>query len=367
MVLASWFHSLDPTVFSLGGGFAVRWYGLSYLAGFIIAWLVMMALAKRGKIAIPPHRVSDALMWLILGTLIGGRLGYALVYDRSLLTGFSNDFPFWRLLAINHGGMASHGGIIGCIVAAWRISLGWRPTDMPNSPQREGKSSFAHIIDVVALISPFGLGLGRIANFINGELLGKVVTPPGQPGPAWAVQFPQELSGWLDRGLRDTNSHTPQLSGEQLVKLNELVQLNLRPGEAWSTGVSRLIASASKYQDQLSPLLSSRHPSQLYQAAADGLVLAVCVWLVWLKTKTPGVVAAWWVMVYGVLRVATELYRLPDAQFGPDGGRPMGLSRGQWLSVGMFAVGAAYLAYVLWRKRRAATSHSAEQPTQPFG
>lgn len=339
-----YFHDLSPILIPISGDFAVRWYGLSYVAGFVIAYLVLRALAKRGRIEIPPEHVADAMMMVVLGTLVGGRLGYALVYDPKLLYTFGNSFPWWNLLAINKGGMASHGGMVGIILGCWRVSRGWKT----EAGQVIGRTSVVHVMDLMALVAGFGLLLGRIANFVNGELLGKIVSPPGVPGPWWSVQFPQELHGWIGPGVRDKASHTPELSAEQVGQLDNLVRSVQQPGERWSAALERVIAHAGGYKAQLVPLLSSRHASQLYQAAAEGLVLGLVVWAIWWRPRKAGVVAAWWLMIYGVLRILTETIRLPDAQFG-DAGRILGLSRGQWLSAVMVAAGAGLLLYALRR------------------
>jgi phosphatidylglycerol:prolipoprotein diacylglycerol transferase len=219
------------------------------------------------------------------------------------------------------------------------------------------------VLDALAITAPFGLLLGRFANFINGELLGKIVSPPGTPGPAWSVQFPQELLGWKDlassgvlpRGsgdvlIRETLSHTPALTVEQQLALNTLVvsaMQTLGPTASWTDALRWILARPGAYRDQLIPLLSSRHPSQLYQAAAEGLVLGVVAWVCWLLYRgRAGVTASVWLVVYGVLRIVTEFWRLPDAQFG-DAGRIIGLSRGQWFSVGMVVLGLVFLAYCL--------------------
>jgi phosphatidylglycerol:prolipoprotein diacylglycerol transferase len=192
-------------------------------------------------------------------------------------------------------------------------------------------------MDLVAMLAPPGLFFGRIANFINGELLGRIVTPPGIEGPRWSVQYPQELSGWLAPGFRDAKSHTPELTDEQQRQLWSLVS-KLRIGdEPWPVAIDRLIASAADYAQQLEPLLASRHPSQLYQAAAEGLVLGAVVWIVAMRPRKPGIIGSCFLLTYGVLRIATELVRLPD----PGLERFLGLSRGQWLSAGMVGAGVA--------------------------
>jgi phosphatidylglycerol:prolipoprotein diacylglycerol transferase len=331
LTLAAYFHDLDPFLVRFSGDFGVRWYGLAYIAGFVAAYLILVRLARRGLILIPTDRVYDAMVWLVLGTIAGGRLGYALFYDPGfrLLTTFSPSFPFWSLLRLNEGGMASHGGMVGLALACWRISRGW-PGPAGEPPAR---APLLHVMDFVALVAPIGILFGRLANFINGELLGRIVSPPGTPGPWWSVQFPHELTEPARR---------LQQTPEQWAAIESLAAKSfprLRPDDA----LHALAHSAGRFRQELTPLLSSRHPSQLYQALAEGLVLGAILWLLWARPRRPGVVAAAFLIIYGVLRVLTEIVRLPDPQLE----RIAGLSMGQWLSVVMVLVGAGVLVVSL--------------------
>jgi len=332
VTLGAWLHAIDPFLLRISGDIGVRWYGLAYIAGFLIAYLMMRGLAKRGLIQIPFERVADAMLILIVGTLVGGRLVYVLVYDRSLLTSFSSGFPFWGVFAINRGGMASHGGMVGVIAASWRVSRGWKLAD----GRIIGRTSWLHVLDITTACCTVGLGLGRVANFINGELLGKVKTPAGVEGPWWTVQFPQELTHFKIN-----------LNPDQSAKLDRLLT-EVAPGLPYNAALDRLITRAATVSDQLKPLLTSRHPSQLYQAIAEGVILTTVLWLIWARPRKPGVVGCWFMIIYGVLRILTEFRRLPDAQFG-DRANTYGLSMGQWLSVGMIGVGLAVLIVSLRR------------------
>lgn len=335
MTLAAYFHDLSPFIVRFGEGWGIRWYGMAYIAAFAIGYAVMRRLAKRGQILIPESRVGDAMIWVVLGTVVGGRLGYCLVYGRELFADVSSSFPFWGVLAINKGGMASHGGLVGLMLAAWRVSRGFKP--LPGDPTptppntRIGVCPTAHVMDVLAFCAPPGLLLGRIANFINGELLGRIVRMPGEGGaPWWSVRFPQEV----------ISDHKPELSDEQKLTLYELAQ-RAAPELPPDRALDYLVQNAGKFRDQLEPLLSARIPSQLLQGLAEGIVLGVTLMILWARPRKPGVVAATFLLVYGVLRIVTEVWRLPDAQF--EDGRPFGLSRGQWLSVPMVVAGGLWL------------------------
>ncbi len=341
--LAEYLHTLSPFLLRFTENFGIRWYGLSYVIGFIIAYFIMRWMASRGLTQIPRERVADAMFTVVLGTLLGGRIGYVLVYEPSLFTQFSESFPYWGLLAINRGGMASHGAMVGLVLAAWWVSRGFKAEPRDGSgPIRFGQTTTLHVMDVLALVSPIGVLLGRIANFINGELLGRIVAKGGEPAPWWSVRYPQELSGWIGPDKRDAASHTPDLTIAQASDLWVTVNGLKQPSEPWSVGIKNLLERAGEHRDLLTKVVTARHPSQIYQGIAEGIVVGIIIWLFWAKPRKPGFIAGIWFIAYGIGRVATEFVRLPDAQFiGDDNARPFGLSRGQWLSVAMVVVGAA--------------------------
>lgn len=347
--LGQWVHDLSPFALRFSGDFGIRWYGLSYGLGFLVGWIVLRWLAARGRIGLSVERVGDLMIAVMLGVIVGGRLGYVFFYQPALLWDFTSQFPFWGVLQLTRGGMASHGGMIGVVVAAWMIARGAQD----EMGRRVGRVPMWHVGDCLAAVAPAGLFFGRLANFINGELLGRVIAAPGEQGPAWGVKFPQEL----------IDGHAPRLSAEQAAQLAGILERFRLPSEAsvphsefFRTGVARLIASiqsgtaqGQKLAAEVAPLLATRHPSQLYQAAAEGLVLAAVLWLIWRAPRLPGVVSAWFLIVYGLLRILTEFYRLPDAHLQLQ--RVLGLSRGQWLSALMVVLGGVLLAYVLGRAR----------------
>lgn len=347
MTLASWFHTLNPVLVPISGSFSIRYYGVAYLLGFLLGAIALRALAKRGLILLPYDRVMDAITYLVLGVMLGGRLGYIVFYQPSLLTQFSADFPWWGPLMINNGGMASHGGMIGVGIAAWFVARGFRT----ESGATLGRSPMLHVADYAILAAPAGLMLGRLANFVNGELLGEVVSPAGTPGPWWAVKFPQEI---IERP-----ESLKALSPEARNELLDLAFLANPSANSFDTAYRELLNKVQHgvpqgvqqgsvdWAAKLEPYISSRHPSQLYQAAAEGLVLGAVLWWFWRVPRRPGAVSALFLVTYGVLRVVTEFWRLPDA--GID--RVLGLSRGQWLSVGMVA-GGLFLAWLVRRAKQ---------------
>jgi phosphatidylglycerol:prolipoprotein diacylglycerol transferase len=157
---------IDPVIFRIGP-LEVRWYGTMYLIGFIVAYFVIRSELRRRKGPIPQDAAGDLLFYLILGLLIGGRLGYVLFYNLPVYVAAP-----WQILAVWHGGMSFHGGLIGMVVAGFIFS-------------RKQGAAFLELADIGTLAAPLGLMLGRIGNFINGELYGRVTTVP------WGMVFPQ--------------------------------------------------------------------------------------------------------------------------------------------------------------------------------
>lgn len=161
-----WVHDLDPVAIRLWGDFGIRYYGLAYGLGFVIGFLLLVWFHKRGKSPLDFNQVIDAVLIIVVGVVVGGRVGYVVLYN---LDGFLRDplvlFRIWE------GGMASHGGFVGVAVAGWIVA-------------RKYKMKYLQLGDLLAVAAAPGIALGRCANFINGELWGKVTTVP------WAVIFP---------------------------------------------------------------------------------------------------------------------------------------------------------------------------------
>lgn len=248
----------DPVAIQLGP-LAVRWYGLMYLAGFV-AFLLLgkRRAATQSWHGISPADVDDLLTWGVFGVIVGGRLGQVLFYE----PGYYASHPL-EVLAVWKGGMSFHGGFLGVLVA---MALWGR---------RRGKRFF-EVTDFIAPLVPLGLMAGRIGNFINGELWGRVA----DASLPWAMVFP----------------HVDALP---------------------------------------------RHPSPLYQAAGEGLLLFVLLWWFSSRERPRGAVSGLFLIGYGVLRSAAEFFREPDAGVF---GLSYTVSMGQWLSLPMIAVGIYLLA-----------------------
>lgn len=285
------FPNISPEIFTinLGGlSLSLRWYALAYLAGLIIGWRILIRMMKKPQIwgdraPMKPEGVDDLLTWVILGVIVGGRLGFVFFYEPAFY--LSNPA---EIIKVWNGGMSFHGGFAGVIVATW---LFCRTRGIP--PLR--------LADAMAVVAPIGLFFGRIANFINAELWGRPTDAP------WGVIF---------------------------------------PGEAAQTcpGVEGLCA---------------RHPSQLYEAGLEGLLLGLILFLVVRAggLRRPGLAFGIFLAGYGLARMFVELFRVADAQFiTPDnplghvlGGPVIGLTMGQLLSLPMVLLGLFFIARALRR------------------
>lgn len=325
-------HDLNPFVIQFTENIGIRWYGLSYLTGFLLGYWLITYLIKSGKSALPLEKAGDFVFTVAMGTVIGGRLGYCLFYDPALLMRFSSTFPFWGVLEFHKGGMASHGGIIGligaCMIFAKRNNL-----------------SILHCMDLTVMGGAIGIFFGRIANFINGELVGR---PAESPIP-FGVKFPTDILAWPT----EDRARLPLL--ERSV---ELVGVTKETWQQWiETGrsspikevIHRIIEEVQKgnhaVKEALSPVLLTRHPSQLYEALLEGLFLFLVMFSLWRKNLRPGIISGWFLVLYPIVRIIGEQFRLPDAGIGFQW---LGLTRGQWLSVAMLALGT--IGLLSWSK-----------------
>jgi phosphatidylglycerol:prolipoprotein diacylglycerol transferase len=287
------FPDIGPELFSVtigGFTFALRWYALAYLAGLLIAWRIARRLMARPALwpnSTPPTEpatIDDLLTLIILGVIVGGRLGFVLFYQ----PGYYLSNPL-EIVKVWEGGMSFHGGFLGVVAAG--LWFAWR----------KGASAIG-LADTFALAVTPGLFLGRLANFVNAELWGRPTTMP------WGVIF---------------------------------------PGEAAQTCPG------------IAPGLCARHPSQLYEAGLEGLLLGVILYLLFRTgaLKRPGLLLGVFLAGYGAARVFVEVFRQADAQYiTPDnplghviGGATFGLSMGQAMSLPMILLGLWFML----RARRA--------------
>ena len=267
MIALDWTSlNLSPTVFPPFHGFALRWYSLAYIGGILGGWWLLGRMVASWGAPMSQADVDAFITWVTIGIILGGRIGYVVFYDFSR---FAAD-PL-AILRLWEGGMSFHGGVIGSVIAIFFFA-------------RANGLDWLRIADYVACVEPTGQFLGLLANFVNGELWGRVT------GSEWGMIFP-------DGG----------------------------------------------------PL--PRHPSQLYEAAIEGLFLfAVMTWLFW-RTRArayPGLLGGAFVFGFGTLRFFIEFFREPDRQVGF---LTLGLTMGQWLCVPMVVLG---LLLMLASRRRTA-------------
>jgi len=319
LLAESYIHHIDPWVLRFSDGFGIRWYGVAYLTGFLVGWLLLRWMARSGRSLLTTAQVGDFVTFIVLGVLLGGRIGHVLLYDRWLLWEFSASPPWWGLLAINRGGMSSHGGIVGVIVACIWFGL------------RRGLPVW-HLLDLVAFASPAGLGLGRVANFINGELWGRALPASMREDPPWwSIKYPEEILG-------------SQFDTSRLAPLEALVT----PSDSLAEAIVQAAQSGRVVVlERLAPLLTPHWPSQVFQAITDGILLSLLLCMVWLRPRSPGVVASWFLIGYGGLRFMTEQFREPD-----HGVFRLGeLTLPMLLSLSMVAVGAILLILIVRRNQ----------------
>ena len=253
------FPNIDPVAFALGP-LVVRWYALAFIGGLLLAWRYCIWLAGREPKLLAPRDADDFLLWATLGVILGGRLGYVVLYQPGY---YLDHLP--AILQIWAGGMSFHGGFLGAVVAMLLFE------------RKRGLPTFA-LTDIVAAGAPMGLFLGRITNFINGELWGRVTDVP------WAVVFPR--------------------AGPE-----------------------------------------PRHPSQLYEAALEGLLLALILNVLVLAgnaRRWPGLASGVFLIGYGLARITVETMREPDRHLGFF---QFGTTWGQWLSLPMLIIGG----WLIWQ------------------
>ena len=289
------FPTISPDIFSItvfGAEFTLRWYAVSYIIGFIFALQIMKFFARRSYLwpsQKPPMKIDDCdalLTYLILGVILGGRLGYVLFYN----------FQFYMenpssILRVWDGGMAFHGGFIGVVIAATIFCF-------------KNKISVMSAADLVAVATPPGLLFGRIANFVNAELWGRPTNMP------WGIVFPGNSA-----------QDCPGVIG-----------------------------------------FCARHPTQLYEAALEGLLLFIILFFLSLRggLAIKGLMTGLFISLYGIARFIVEFYRMPDPQFFSENNLQgfaysfgeLGVTMGQVLSLPMIAVGGLLVLFSFYREAK---------------
>ena len=332
-------HDINPFAIQFTQNFGLRWYGLSYLAGFYFGYLIIRWFSKRGLSPLTPQLAADFVFAVAVGTIVGGRLGYCIFYSPALLTEFNGTLPFWGVLAIHKGGMASHGGMIGIVAAC--IYFG-----------RRHKVSPLHLFDLTALCGTIGIFFGRIANFINGELVGRPVVSD----IPWAVKFPQDILSWPADKLQSIGECVARLGVSTDSWRGALTRFPYdMQSRNFVEGTLQSLVDRVQHHDLvvgacLRPHLLSRHPSQLYAALLEGAFLFVTLMFIWRAPRKPGVIAGCFFTLYAIVRIIGEQFRMPDPQIGY---QIFGATRGQLLSLVLFIIGLG--ALYIWSMRPAPT------------
>jgi len=270
--------NLNPVLVHLGP-LQIHWYGVMYALAFIIGYYLIRYLAPKRRVPLDANGVADLTLYLVAGVLLGGRLGYVLFYN----------LPYYlrhpaQIVAVWDGGMSFHGGLIGVIVAGLLFS--WK-----------SRIPFWSLTELVVPVAPVGLFLGRIGNFINGELWGRPSNVP------WAMIFPR----------------APLVHG----------------------------------------IMVPRHPSQLYEAILEGLVLFTILWILAQKPRPHGLLLGTFLIFYGLFRCFVEFFRQPDPQLGYIGGF---ITMGQILSIPMVLIG---IGLIVWAVRRSRSNSEERLPVNP--
>ena len=262
------FPAIDPVLLSIGP-FAIRWYALAYIAGILLGWVYARAIIRNerlwgGKAPLTVAQFDDFVLWVTLGIILGGRIGYVLFYNPAHFAAHPLE-----ALQLWHGGMSFHGGFTGCVIAVMAFA-------------RKHKIPTLSLGDITCAVGPIGIFLGRLANFINGELWGRAADVP------WAIVFPGAGS-------------------------------------------------------------VPRHPSQLYEAVLEGLVLLIALAVLVRRgaLRKPGFIIGAFAAIYAVARIVCEFFREPDAQLGFLWG---GATMGQLLSIPLFLFGFFLMTYASRRR-----------------
>lgn len=319
----AYLHHFDPVIFEIWDFVKLRWYGLAYLMGFLVGYYLLVRLSRQQLWVIEEKNIGDFISMLAMfGVFLGGRLGYVFFYMiPEAGWGLLREDPL-VMIRVWEGGMASHGGFLG--VALFTL---WYA--------KRHRLSWTGIGDGICVVAPLGLMFGRIANFINGELYGRVTSHV-----PWSVQFAQAL----DKEPLEVQQKILDACAERAPEW--LVQVQTGEGLALAARNSSVVHQIC--EEYLTP----RHPSQCYEGLLEGALLFVLMWV--LRHRYPkaphGMICGIFFILYGVFRTFVEQYREPDAE------RILSLTKGQFYSLFMVIAGIAFLWHAYRTARKQATA-----------
>jgi phosphatidylglycerol:prolipoprotein diacylglycerol transferase len=288
-----------------GEDFGVRWYGLAYLLSFLGAAVVLRGISSRQQMGLTPERCWDLVLWSSVAVLFGSRLGYCLFYDPHLFIQFRAEFPFWGVFALDEGGLSAFGAFAAVASVIWFLAWRWG-------------LSLPYLLDLVAVAGALHLFFLRVANFLNGELLGK----PAVDSFPYAFRFPQEILGWSNQiaakmpalvAVAPTIPQGPQTA--------EALTLAVATPDAAFSLLRQILTNVQQGNtattQALMPFLTPRYPTQLVAALTEGLVLFLFLVIAWYNPRRSGVIAGLFFSWYSAARFLEEEFRDLDLSTQP--------------------------------------------------
>ena len=338
-MLAYYIDHFSPFIVEFWNGFGIRWYGTAYVMAFLLGYWMLCWFARHGYSELKEDKIGDFIASTALfGVLLGGRLGYFLFYDpQGFLHNPLQFFQVWQ------GGMASHGGILGIVIFTFWYS-------------RRHKVTWMGLGDNLVVAAPLGIFFGRCANFINGELYGRIAHV------SWAMQFPREIleyagtvtgySEWYPEFVRRDvwqGVPYPWFPPETLAE-RAVAACQWGPFLNTPDAIVAAAQTSEPVRAALAGILNPRYPSQLIEAGLEGLLLFALLWLIRTRTRVAeGVTTGAFFVLYALLRIFGEQFREPDVGVA----FTLGLTRGQFLSLFMILFGLAFIANAVRRNQPA--------------
>ncbi len=349
-MLATYVHNIDPVIFSISDAIKLRWYGLAYLLAFVVGFYLLKRLGDKKLWVLPGEKASDFItLAAIFGVFLGGRIGNILVYQWDEFIG--NPLMIFKVW---EGGMASHGGILGLMI--FTLVYSWKK-----------KVSWTGLGDGLCVVAPLGVMFGRLANFINGELYGRI-----DKSYAWAMKFPNALydktapeyhqQAAANQIAADADPDYAAYHGKVQQLYDKVLAGGHKPGSPQyneyaalanqeSARLNEVIREHEPVRQAIGELLEPRYPSQLFQAAGEGLGLFIILWITRMcfKKLPHGILTGMFFVFYAIFRITMENFRQQETEdvirFG------MTLTMGQYLSIFMIIIGLGFIIQAIMRPR----------------
>lgn len=357
-MLALYVHDLNPVILEITDSIKLRWYGFAYLLAFVVGYLLLKWMGDKKLWVLPGKVAGDFIAYAaVFGVFLGGRIGNVLIYQREEFLG--DPLVIFRVW---EGGMASHGGILGLMIFTFFYA-------------RKKKVSWTGLGDGLCVVAPLGIMFGRIANFINGELYGRV-----DQSFAWAMKFPNAL--WDPNAIENTKKNLAQRAAaradvdgdyaQYYQELDSAIQAQPAEGTAEFANMIELYSERSgelnaairekdAVKDAVAQYLEPRYPSQLFQAALEGLLLFLILFVV--RVKFPklanGVLTGLFFIFYAIFRISMENFREPEiANLNLLGSE---WTMGQFLSLFMVIIGLAFIVKAKFSVKKGTLLHCTKQ------